>query len=626
MASPDLKHTTWDVLIKNALVFDGTGVTPTTEDIALTSGKFAARGKNLPGERAAQIVDAGGQWLMPGLIDIHTHLDLEVEVNPGLPEAVRHGTTTVVVGNCSIGAAFGKQEENGHSAIVDCFTRVENMPKATLQKCVDQMTWDNTADYLRHFEKMPLGPNIAPLIPHSMLRIAAMGLEASVSRAPTKSEMQTMQRLLTDALDQGYIGMSTDNLVFHYLANEPHKDKRIPTQFAEDRELKSLLDTVRQRDRVWQATPDNKNPLKTMRRFLWTSGRLYGKPLRVSALSALDFSPLPNAWRAFIGLAKFLNSPLLQGNFHFQALSSNFRIWADGVISPLFEELESTRQINACEAEDRAGRQTLLRDKNFQVQFKEEWRRLSVKFKLWPPPNGTFGLPPERMFVESCPIASWRGQSIASLFDRAMRYKQTGGQIGTDSDAEAQFYASLSPTATGIEDFFLQCLIQFDTNFRWWMDVANENKAIVKRILFDDNTLPGFNDSGAHIMNMAFYDGNLVTLKLAQEDGIERVAFAVKKLTRDPAAFFGLDIGTLDLGAQADVILIDPEALKKHDHNKNRQLLRHDIFEQDVLVNRSDGVVSTVFIKGTCVWENGNRFTPALGTQILGRALTYASR
>ena len=154
------------------------------------------------------------------------------------------------------------------------------------------------------------------------------------------------------------------------------------------------------------------------------------------------------------------------------------------------------------------------------------------------------------------------------------------------------------------------------------MDVANENKTIVKRILFDDNTLPGFNDSGAHIMNMAFYDGNLVTLKLAQEDGIEKVALAVKKLTRDPATFFGLDIGTLELGAQADVVLIDPEALKKHDQNKNRQLLRHDIFEQDVLVNRSDGVVREVYINGMRVWENGNTIATVLGHQTLGRALT----
>ena len=97
------------LLIRNALVFDGSGAAPRREDLAIRDGRIAARGSNLPVEGAARVVDAGGRWLMPGLLDIHTHLDLEVELAPGLPESVRHGTTTVVVGNCSLGTAFGAQ-------------------------------------------------------------------------------------------------------------------------------------------------------------------------------------------------------------------------------------------------------------------------------------------------------------------------------------------------------------------------------------------------------------------------------------------------------------------------------------------------------------------------------------
>ena len=67
----------------------------------------------VPPREEAWASDASGQGLLPGMVDIHTHLDLEVEVNPGLGEAVRHGTTSVVVGNCSLGTAFGAQEKNG---------------------------------------------------------------------------------------------------------------------------------------------------------------------------------------------------------------------------------------------------------------------------------------------------------------------------------------------------------------------------------------------------------------------------------------------------------------------------------------------------------------------------------
>jgi N-acyl-D-aspartate/D-glutamate deacylase len=99
------------------------------------------------------------------------------------------------------------------------------------------------------------------------------------------------------------------------------------------------------------------------------------------------------------------------------------------------------------------------------------------------------------------------------------------------------------------------------------------------------------------------------------------VARAVRRLTREPAEFFGIDAGRLEPGAQADLVLIDPEALKCYDTDANRRMIRREIFEHEQLVNRSDGVVSAVFIAGEKVW-NGRNFTPALGTRKLGRALT----
>ena len=114
-----------DLLIQNALVFDGTGELPATEDIAITDGKISARGINLNITNADRTVDATGKWLMPGLLDIHTHMDLELELSTRLEEVVRHGTTTCVVGNCSIGTAFGSQRHKAEDPILDCFARVE---------------------------------------------------------------------------------------------------------------------------------------------------------------------------------------------------------------------------------------------------------------------------------------------------------------------------------------------------------------------------------------------------------------------------------------------------------------------------------------------------------------------
>ena len=618
----------WDTLIRNALVFDGSGGPPRQQDIALREGRVAARGQALPTSQAARIIEAEGQWLMPGLLDIHTHLDLEVDLEPGLPEVVRHGTTTVLVGNCSLGTCFGKQLEGEQNPIVDCFTRVENIPKPVLQKCVDAVHWSDTAAYLDHFADIPLGPNIGVFVPHTMLRVEVMGLRDSISRAPTEAELARMEALLAEALDQGYLGMSTDGLPFHYLANAPHTDKRIPTQYASFGELKRLLQVVRERDRVWQTTPIIEHRARGLLYFLLTSGRLFGKTLKTSALTAVRLVLAPNAARAFLGFAALVNSRLLKGNIHFQALGTNFRLWSDGIVSPLFEELESTSKLIAREYEDRAGRLALLNDPQFIAEFRRDWhhgrrgRNLAhLKARL--------GLPDIlvvrelfRMMFDGAPVPDWEGESLQAVYDRLDRY-QRGYRDNARSDAEREAFDAFPCPIVDDAEFMLHMMRAYDKGFRFWVDVANKDREGVLPLLLDKNTLPGFNDSGAHITNMAFFDANLTSLKLAQQDSLATVSAMVRRLTSEPAAFFGLDVGSLEIGAQADIVLIDPEALRRWDDNASRQFVYRDLFEHKQLVSRSDGVVSQVLIRGEPVWQGGE-FTAALGRETLGRALRAA--
>ena len=103
----------WDLLLRGGTVFDGHGGAPVREDVAIADGRVVARGVDLPVAQAREVVDATGRWVLPGLLDIHTHVDLEVELDPGLTEVVRHGTTTTVMSNCSLGLAFGNQRTDG---------------------------------------------------------------------------------------------------------------------------------------------------------------------------------------------------------------------------------------------------------------------------------------------------------------------------------------------------------------------------------------------------------------------------------------------------------------------------------------------------------------------------------
>jgi len=618
----------WDLLISGAKVFDGRGGKPVILDVAVRGGKIVARGEQLPTEAASEVVDGTGQWLLPGMLDIHTHLDLEVDLEPGLPEVVRHGTTTVLVGNCSLGTCFGSQLEGDQEPIVDCFTRVENIPKSVLRKATDAITWSDTGGYMDHFSDIALGPNLGVFVPHSMLRIEAMGLAASITRAPTETELKTMERLLAEAMEQGYLGLSTDGLPFHYLSNDPNTEKRIPTQFASFGELKRLLKIVRQHNRVWQTTPILENRLMALFYFTLTSGRLFGKTLKTSALSAMEMTAAPKSGGIFLKLASLLNTRLFKGDIHFQALGTNFRVWSDGIVSPLFEEMKSTAQLIAREYDDVEGRLALLNDPQWVETFRAEWMhgRTGGDLASWKTRHGM----PDSLVIrdaallifDGAPVAHWDGETMAAVMARAQRFI-AGDEAAARSDDEREAFEKMPPVLRDDADFMLHMMRTYDKSFRFYADIANaENRATLDYLLAD-SALPGFNDSGAHITNMAFFDSNLMSLKLARQRGDATVARMVQRLTSEPAEVFGLDVGTLDIGAQADMVLINPEALDGWQSDDTRVMVHREIFDHRQMVNRPEGIVASVWINGVQAWD-GNETTAALGQERLGRALRAA--
>jgi len=613
-----------DTLIKNAKVFNN-GETPVIEDVAITGGRIVSRGKPVDETQVSNIIDAEGQWLMPGLFDIHTHYDLELEVAPGLPESTRHGTTSVVIANCSLGLAFGNQRDGTFDPIVACYARVENMPKSVLTNCADNVTWDNPKDYLNHLDQLNLGPNVAVLFPHSMLRIETMGFENSITRDPTAAELDEMQNTLRDSLKEGYAGFSTDALPFHYLAAQPHCEKTIPTQFAKYPELKALAQVVREQGATWQATPPKDSVIDTLKTFLLTSGRLHGRPLKTTVVAALDVA---NNWKlARLGktLARLLNSSLIKGDFHMQALGAPFKIWSDGAITPIAEEIPELRRLNETDLEDRAGRLKILTDADYIKSFRAMWMkgkqgwgiaRLKRKFDL---EDFAFNRNLADMTVDLCPQTNWQGMSFQEALDRVLAIKSATLTDGV-SDEERNLVQTDFLMVADEADFMLQMLRSFDTDLSWSTVTANRSMETVRELLMDPLLLPGFNDSGAHLTNMAFYDVNLRSLKLAATGGDADVSYMVKRLTKDAAEVFGVDGGSIYEGDIADLILVDPEKLAAYDGEQHVKRIHREEFQTEQLVNRSDGVVSLVMIGGHTAWEN-NDFSSHLGQTPMGRLL-----
>jgi N-acyl-D-aspartate/D-glutamate deacylase len=351
-------------------------------------------------------------------------------------------------------------------------------------------------------------------------------------------------------------------------------------------------------------------------------------------VAALDV--VTNRFLAKLGVAltRIINSPLVKGRFRLQALAAPFRVYADGAITPLSEEIPALRELNEIDLEDRPARMALLDDPAYRKRFRKMWYHDKKGFSLarikrWLRiMDDSFSRDLEDMVMTDRPLPVWEGETLQDIYDRLLdwqarpsgRGRTSRAGRGPRNDAEAQVFASL-PNPIGDDcDFFLHLLRHFDTDLRWYVLAANDDEERMARVLFDPQMLPGFSDSGAHLTNMAYYDSNLRGLQIAQRRSLDDVAYHVGRLTRVPAEFWGVEqrVGTIEPGRRADLILIDPEALARYDSDANTTFGYREALAAEQMLNRSDGVVTDVWIGGTAAWR-GARATESLGTVTMGR-------
>jgi len=178
----------------------------------------------------------------------------------------------------------------------------------------------------------------------------------------------------------------------------------------------------------------------------------------------------------------------------------------------------------------------------------------------------------EDMYIDTCPEEIWNGQNLGKIYQRLRAYLEIGGEQGATSEEKKVTFDNVPKPLRDEADFVLHMLHEYDRQFHWYTTTANQRPDTLKKLLFHEHTLPGFNDSGAHLTNMAYYDGNLLTLKMEAEDSIELVSKAVKRLTTAPAKLFNLDVGALRIGDTADMVLINPEELLNYDSLANTRM------------------------------------------------------
>lgn len=221
-------------LIRGGVIVDGKGNPSFKGDLRTKNGFIEEIAENIPTTDGETIIEAEGCFVLPGLIETHTHFDGTMWWQPGLDPLPGCGVTTIVMGNCGFALAPLHPEEEVRREVVKIFSFFEDIPE---QPFLQNLSWDwNTwSEYKASMStKTQVPTNYGAYVGHIALRLAVMGLEAW-ERTATAEEIAQIAALLDDALAAGAMGMST-NLMDH-----DGNDRPVPSLVADDAEFLALF-------------------------------------------------------------------------------------------------------------------------------------------------------------------------------------------------------------------------------------------------------------------------------------------------------------------------------------------------------------------------------------------------
>lgn len=557
----------YDLLIKNALVCDGTLAPPFTGAVAVSNGRIAAVGIELDGA-ADETVDAGGMVLAPGFIDSHTHFDAQITWDGLATPSLEHGVTTVINGNCSLTMAPVRAQHREFVGAV--FRQIEEIPAAAFDAGM-RWSWETFADYLASF-RSTLGINVATLAGHSMLRLWVMG-EAARERSATASELVQIQDLLRECLDAGALGMSSS------WVDIDHEYRAVPCRLAAPEELDALCAVLGEYGGVLQVVPEFWDPDLLCARIDILGDLSRRHKIMVTFSPLFDSNATPElVTRALDRVRSQVASgarvvPQMQTRpidvtFEFDVPSSVFSTrptWWSTILKPAAQTLEDFQNPEV--------RQKLIEEAYTGMHP----IAMEVNF-------------PE-LVVSRCHLPHNKALEGRSL-----------GEIGAERGCDA--VALMLDLA--VEEQLKTCFSA--------LAVGHNNLARIAGPIADPLVQIGSGDGGAHVTRFATYgDTGYLLSKFVRETGVMSLEQAVFKLTGQIADNWGIvDRGRLRPGMAADLVLFDPAAI-----DRGPEIAVEDLPGSGYRYLRRSLGVEQVYVNGLLAWSGAGGYGDDRGGKLV---------
>lgn len=550
----------YDLIIKNGLIVDGSGVPGYRADLAIVDGRIARIGRI--DADAKQTIDVEGRAVAPGFIDPHTHFDAQLLWDGAAKPALAHGITTVVPGNCSLSLAPLKEKHR--MKLVGMFNQIEEMPHKAFSEGVE-WNWQTFDEYIERIQR-DLSINVAPLVGHSLLRLWVMD-DASMERTATPAEVEAMQRLLRECLDAGAVGLSTS------FVDMDETLKPVPSRWADASELRALASVLGEYGRMLQIVPEFYDPDLNIARIdqLAALSLEFGIP---TTFSPLFVSSTGVAGTGNAGVERVMQRVDEQ-------FAAGARVWPQVQTRPI--DISFSFAVPSL----------------LFIRF-PSWYQV-MRFGSKEDILAAFADPERRPgFVQE---ASSMGDRWTRLVLRQVNSDANQSLVGKTLGEIAELRQT-TPIEAMID---LSLEEDLDAHFLS-ADMGHNDDEAVAKLLGHPLVHVGASDGGAHILSFATYGDTGYLLGHFVRDlkqmGLEK---AVQKITADTAAIWGLDErGLLRNGYVADITIFDPATVDRGP----------EYYEQDVPGDGSRYVrdpegIDTVIVGGEVAWSAASGYTDA---------------